>query len=82
MPSRLLGVIDILLASNCSRTPAACSMALCPQLLQEIRRETDGSHVCAHTHQLATLIGAARSHMTEKRCMELAVIVRRPSTGL
>jgi AcrR family transcriptional regulator len=74
--ARLLGVIDILLASNWQQDTRrvfyglyalSCYKKFAAKLMDRMSAR--------HIHQLATLIGAARSHLTEKRCMELAVIV-------
>jgi AcrR family transcriptional regulator len=73
--ARLLGVIEILLASNWQQDTRrvfyglyamSCYKKFAAKLLDRMNAR--------HTHQLATLIGAARSHLSEKRCMELAII--------
>jgi AcrR family transcriptional regulator len=74
--ARLLGVIDILLASNWQQDTRrvfyglyalSCYKKFAVKLMDRMNAR--------HTHHLATLIGAARSQLSEKRCMELAVIV-------
>lgn len=74
--ARLLGVVDILLASNWRQDTRrvfyglyglGCYKKFAVKLIDRMNAR--------HTHHLATLIGAARSHLSEKRCMELAVIV-------
>lgn len=74
--ARLLGVVDILLASNWHQDTRrvfyglyalSCYKKFAAKLLERMNAR--------HTHQLAILIGAARSHLTEKQCMELAIIV-------
>lgn len=74
--ARLLGVIDILLASNWEQDTRrvfyglytlSCYKKFAAKLMDKMYGR--------HTHQLAVLIGAARSNLTEKRCMELAIIV-------
>jgi AcrR family transcriptional regulator len=74
--ARLLGVVDILLASNWQQDTRrvfyglyalSCYKKFATKLLERMNAR--------HTHQLATLIGAARSHLSEKQCLELAIIV-------
>jgi len=74
--ARLLGVIDILLASNWRQDTRrvfyglyglGCYKKFAVKLIDRMNAR--------HTHHLATLIGAARSQLSEKRCTELAVIV-------
>jgi AcrR family transcriptional regulator len=74
--ARLLGVVDILLASNWQQDTRrvfyglyalSCYKKFAAKLLERMNAR--------HTHQLAALIGAARSHLSEKQCMELAIIV-------
>lgn len=74
--ARLLGVIDILLASNWEQDTRRVFYGLYALSCYKkfAAKLTDRMHA-RHTHHLATLIGAARSQLSEKRCMELAVIV-------
>jgi AcrR family transcriptional regulator len=74
--ARLLGVIDILLSSNWQQDTRrvfyglyalSCYKKFAAKLIVRMNAR--------HTHQLATLIAAARSQLTETQCMELAVIV-------
>jgi AcrR family transcriptional regulator len=74
--ARLLGVVDILMSSNWHQDTRrvfyglyalSCYRKFAAKLMDRMSAR--------HTHQLATLIGAARSNLSEKRCMELAVIV-------
>jgi AcrR family transcriptional regulator len=74
--ARLLGVVDILLTSNWEQDTRrvfyglytlSCYKKFAAKLIDRMNRR--------HTHQLAVLIGAARSNLTEKQCMELAIIV-------
>jgi AcrR family transcriptional regulator len=73
--ARLLGVVEILLASNWQQDTRrvfyglyvlGCYKKFAAKILERMNAR--------HTHQLATLIGAARSHLTEKQCMEFAII--------
>jgi AcrR family transcriptional regulator len=74
--ARLLGVIDILLASNWQQDTRRVFYGLYAlSCYKKFAAKLMDRMYARHTHQLATLIGAARSHLTEKRCMELAVIV-------
>lgn len=74
--ARLLGVIDILLASNWEQDTRRVFYGLYALSCYKkfAAKLTDRMHA-RHTHHLATLIGAARSELTENRCMELAVII-------
>jgi AcrR family transcriptional regulator len=74
--ARLLGVVEILLASNWQQDTRrvfyglyalSCYKKFAAKLIDRMNAR--------HTHQLAILIGAARSRLTEKQCMDLAVIV-------
>jgi AcrR family transcriptional regulator len=74
--ARLLGVVDILMASNWQQDTRrvfyglyslSCYKKFAAKLMDRMHAR--------HTHHLATLIAAARSNLPEKRCLELAVIV-------
>lgn len=74
--ARLLGVIDILLASNWQQDTRRVFYGLYAlSVYKKFAAKLMDRMYARHTRQLATLIGAARSHLTEKRSMELAVIV-------
>jgi AcrR family transcriptional regulator len=74
--ARLLGVIDILLASNWQQDTRRVFYGLYAlSCYKKFAAKLMDRMYARHTHQLATLIGAARSHLSEKRCMELAVVI-------
>jgi AcrR family transcriptional regulator len=74
--ARLLGVVEILLSANWHQDTRrvfyglyalSCYKPFAAKLMDRM--------YARHTHQLATLIGAARSSHSEKRCKEIAVII-------
>jgi hypothetical protein len=74
--ARLLGVVDLLLSSNWHQDTRRIFYGLYAlSCYRKFAAKLMDGMSARHTHQLATLIGAARSNFSEKRCMELAVII-------
>jgi AcrR family transcriptional regulator len=74
--ARLLGVVDILLAANWQQDTRRVFYGLYTlSCYKKFAAKLMDRMYARHTHQLATWIAAARSNLSEKRCMELAVVV-------
>jgi AcrR family transcriptional regulator len=74
--ARLLGVVDILLSSNWHQDTRRVFYGLYSlSCYKKFAAKLMDRMYARHTHQLATLIAAARSNLPEKRCAELAVVI-------